>query len=63
MKVTLPAVAGLVPAITVAVKVTESPYAEGFKPEMTVVDVVRLLTVCVNAAEVLAAKPRRHYMP
>jgi hypothetical protein len=38
---------------TVAVKVTEVPYVEGFSDDASVVVEVSLFTVCVTADEVL----------
>jgi len=43
-----------VDGVTVAVNVTEEPYADGFAEDATVVVVFALLTVCVNVEEVLA---------
>ena len=43
-------------ALTVAVKVTAWPDADGFTDEVTVVELLALLTVCVIAAEVLVLK-------
>ena len=43
-------------AVTVAVKVTAWPDADGFTDEVTVVELLALLTVCVMAAEVLLLK-------
>ena len=43
-------------ALTVAVKVTAWPDADGFTDEVTVVELPALLTVCVTAAEVLLLK-------
>ena len=45
-----------VTALTVAVKVTDWPNTDGFTDEVTVVELLALLTVCVMAAEVLPAK-------
>ena len=39
--------------VTVAVKVTQSPCVDGFKPEITEVVVLVLFTVCVKVDEVL----------
>ena len=58
MKVTVPVgvpAPGLT-ALTVAVKVTDSPNTEGFTDELTEVLVAALLTVCVSVAEVLVLK-------
>ena len=43
-------------ALTVAVKVTAWPDADGFTDEVTVVELLALLTVWVIAAEVLELK-------
>jgi hypothetical protein len=43
-------------ALTVAVKVTAWPEADGFTDEVTVVELLALFTVCVMAAEVLLLK-------
>jgi hypothetical protein len=43
-------------ALTVAVKVTAWPDADGFTDEVTVVELLALFTVCVMAAEVLLLK-------
>jgi hypothetical protein len=43
-------------ALTVAVKVTDWPNTDGFTDELTAVELLALLTVCVMAAEVLPAK-------
>ena len=43
-------------ALTVAVKVTAWPDADGFTDEVTVVELLALLTVWVMAAEVLLLK-------
>ena len=43
-------------ALTVAVKVTAWPEADGFTDEVTVVELLALLTVWVIAAEVLELK-------
>jgi hypothetical protein len=45
-----------VPAVTVAVKVTDWPNTDGLSELVTVVEVEPWLTVCVIAAEVLAVK-------
>ena len=45
-----------VTALTVAVKVTDWPNTDGFTDEVTVVELLALLTVCVMAAVVLPAK-------
>src|SRR6266404_5675800 len=55
LKVTVPVGVPLVP-LTAAVNVTDWPNTEGFSEELTVVVVEPLLTVCVNAAEVLLVK-------
>ena len=49
-KVTVPVAAE---GVTVAVKVTEEPYVDGFAEEVRVTVEVALLTVCVNAVDVL----------
>src|SRR5947209_3697780 len=61
LNVTLPSLLGLpepVPVpVTVAVKVIESPKVEGFRLEVTAVDVARLLTVWLPVrVPVLSAK-------
>ena len=43
-------------ALTVAVKVTAWPDADGFTDEVTVVELLALLTVCEMAADVLVLK-------
>jgi len=57
LKVTLPIGAGsprlVLLAVTVAVKVTESPIKEGFSDEETAVEVGTLVTVWLRTAEVL----------
>lgn len=39
--------------VTVAVRVTDDPYPDGFAEDVSFVDVLALLTVCVNAEDVL----------
>ena len=54
IKVMLPAVGvGPEEAWTVAVKVTEVPWVDGFSEEVSVVVVDALSTTCANALEVL----------
>lgn len=58
LNVTLPvgtAVPGAL-ATTVAVNVTDCPFVEGFKDEVTELVVASLFTVCVSAEEVLGLK-------
>jgi hypothetical protein len=50
IKVTVP---DAVDGVTVAVKVTEEPYVDGFADEASVTVVFALLTDCVSADEVL----------
>jgi hypothetical protein len=42
-----------VDGVTVAVKVTEEPYVDGFAEEARVTEEVAVLTVCVSAEDVL----------
>jgi hypothetical protein len=50
MNVTVPVAAE---GVTVAVKVTEEPYLDGFEDDATVAVVFTLFTVCVSDDEVL----------
>ena len=50
LKVTVPVAAD---GVTVAVKVTEEPYVDGFAEEVRVTVEVALLTVCVSVDDVL----------
>jgi hypothetical protein len=50
LNVTVPVAAD---GVTVAVKVTEEPYVDGFAEEASVTEVVTGLTVCVSAEDVL----------
>jgi hypothetical protein len=55
LKVTVPV--GVPPLdVTVAVKVTDWPDFDGFREEVTEVEVVALFTVCVSTDEVLPLK-------
>jgi hypothetical protein len=55
LKVTVPV--GVPPLeVTLAVKVTDWPDFDGFREEVTEVEVVACLTVCVSTAEVLPLK-------
>jgi hypothetical protein len=55
LKVTLPV--GVPPTeVTVAVKVTAAPNVEGFKDDVSAVEVVACFTVCVSTEEVLVTK-------
>ena len=56
LKVMLPVGTPVVADFTVAVNVTEVPTLDGFLEETTVVVVPALVTVCVNAGDVLALK-------
>lgn len=55
-KVTVPVIVPVAVEVTVAVKVTELPCLDGLVEEEMVAVVAALLTVCVSADEVLAAK-------
>jgi len=55
LKVTLPVGVPAAVEVTVAVKVTDWPLADGFTEEVSAVDVVPF-TVCVSTDEVLPAK-------
>ena len=55
LKVTLPL--GVPPVeVTVAAKVTAAPNVEGFKDELSAMELVACLTVCVSTEEVLVTK-------